>query len=391
MRLSRDLIVVVFLFAVLTVLAGLAASMRYTPEDPYSFVSYSTHNVQPSGTQALQRWLQALGRQTVRIETATFTIPSDVQTLFVLRSESFDDSDDADTLIKWIERGNTVIVLDTADYAIEPNALARALNLGEPKNFDTLVERASVEQPILGNLPSPLVHANHGLTLDRSDYVEYLSANNSPLLVSFKLEKGTVWFCAAPYIFTNDGLRDESNAALVGALLSDAPSNSAVAFDEYHLGIRQNGSGRSSIQALLYSTPWGWAIVYALVVVLAFLVINGQRFGRVQPLPQTIMRRRPAEYVTSLAQLYRRAGKSSIVLHHYFQHLKRNLGRPYRINPNLPDAEFVDALARQDDRIDRDALTRTLNALQQTQIGESGLVKVANQAIKIFQGTKNAK
>jgi hypothetical protein len=386
MRLSRDLIVVVFLFVVLVVLAFLAASLRGEPTDQPDFVSYSTHTAGAQGTFALQRWLEALGHSTFRIEGSSFSIPSDAQVLFIFRPSAYSESRDADAVMTWVARGNTLIVVDANDYR-SPNALTRALKLGDPHIFDTPVERSAVDQPILGNLPdsSAQVKARHGLTLDRSDYVQYMSAQNTPLLVSFSQGKGKVWLASTPYLFTNDGLNDETNAALVGAMFSGSLRTSRVAFDEYHLGFRQAVSNEQTLQSLVYTTPWGWAILYTLVVVFAFLVINGQRFGRAQPLPQSIARRSPAEYVISLAQLYRRAGKLSIVQHHYYLHLKRRLGRPYRINPDLPNDEFVDALARQDDHVDREALTRTLRAFDQKQVNESGLVKLANQAIKLEQ------
>lgn len=386
MRLSRDLIVVVFLFVVLVVLAFLAASIRGEPTDQPDYVSYSTHTAGAQGTFALQRWLEALGHSTFRIEGSSFNIPSDVQVLFIFRPSAYNESRDADAVMTWVARGNTLIVVDANDYR-SPNALTRALKLGDPKIFDTPVERASIDQPILGSLPdsSAQVNARHGLVLDRSDYAQYLSAQNTPLLVSFSQGKGKVWLSSTPYLFTNDGLNDETNAALVGAMLSSASRFSHVAFDEYHLGFRQAVSNEQTLQSLIYTTPWGWAILYALVVVFAFIIINGQRFGRVQPLPQSIARRSPAEYVISLAQLYRRAGKLSIAQHHYYQHLKRRLGRPHRIHPDLPNDEFVDALARQDDRVDRAALVRTLHAFDQKQMNENGLVKLANQAIKLEQ------
>lgn len=383
MRLSRDLIVVVFLFVVLGILAFAAASLRGEPNDQPAYVAYSTHTAGALGTLALQRWLEALDHSTTRLEGASFSVPGDAQVLFIFRPSAYATARDADAVMTWVARGNTLIVIDANDYRSD-NPLTRALKLGAPKIFDAPVETATIEQPILGTVADTAqVKARHGLALERSDYVQYLSGENSPLLVSFAQGKGKVWLSSTPYIFTNDGLRDETNAALVGAMLSGAPRASRIAFDEYHLGFHQAVSNEQSLQALMYAKPWGWAILYALVVVFAFILINGQRLGRAQPLPQAIARRSPTEYVISLAQLYRRAGKLSIAQQHYYQHLKRRLGRPHRINPALPNAEFVAALARQDERVDRAALTRTLYAFDQKQISESGLVKLANQAIKI--------
>lgn len=387
MRLSRDLIVVVILFVILIGLTVFAASIKKPDSDAASRLAYSTHNVEANGTQALQRWLEALGYRTHRIEGNSFSIPNNAHVVFLVNTFASFDERDQRTLLRWAERGNTLILADTASISA-PNALMRALQQKGNRFLQTRADEVAIEQPILNSSPSvtATVHTWFGLNPERADYVQYLSAQGIPLLISFKQGRGRVWLCSTPYLFTNDGLRDEANATLVGAMFSDTPRDGLVAFDEYHLSVSHTTpADTQSLQAILFSTPWGWAILYALIITFTYLAINGQRLGRVLPLPQTIARRSPAEYVVSMAQLFRRAGKRSIAQKHYYQHLKRKLAQPYRINPDLPDGEFVAMLARHNDRIDQNALAQTLHALRQSHIGERGLVKLANQAIKFTQ------
>lgn len=386
MRLSRDLIVVVILFVILIGLTVFAASIKRTDPDAASRLAYSTHNVEANGAQALQRWLEDLGYRTHRIEGDTFSIPNDAHVIFLVNTYASFDERDQRTLLRWVERGNTLILADTASISA-PNALMRALQQKGNRFLQTRADEVTIEQPILGVSPlmTATVHTWFGLNPERADYVQYLSAQGIPLLISFKQGRGRVWLGSTPYLFTNDGLRDEANAALVGAMFSDAPRDSLVAFDEYHLTAQNvTSASERTLQSLLFGTPWGWAILYALIVAFTYLAINGQRLGRVLPLPQTIARRSPAEYVVSMAQLFRRAGKRFIVQKHYYQHLKRKLAQPYRINPDLPDDEFVATLARHTDRIDQNLLAQTLRALQQ-KMSERALVKFANQAIKFTQ------
>jgi hypothetical protein len=303
--------------------------------------------------------------------------------ILLINTYSSFDQRDAQTLLRWIERGNTLILSETGSIET-PNALMRALQQRGDRLLKERTGKITIEQPLLGHSPSmtATVRTWFGLNPERADYVQYLSAQGSPLLISFKQGKGRVWLTSAPYLFTNEGLSDETNAALVGAMLSDTPRDSLVAFDEYHLSTQHVTSANSqTLQTLLFATPWGWAILYALIVTFTYLAINGQRLGRVLPLPQTIARRSPVEYVVSMAQLFRRAGKRSIAQKHYYHHLKRKLGQPYRINPDLPDDEFIATLARHTDRFDQHALAQTLRALRQ-QMSERALVKFANQAIK---------
>jgi len=201
--------------------------------------------------------------------------------------------------------------------------------------------------------------------------------------VSWVQGRGKVFVTSAPFIFTNEGLHDEGDAALVLALLNDVPRGSMAALDEFHLTspTRQGGCAES-LQSLIYCSPWGWAIIFTQVVVFAWLAVNGQRFGRVMPLPQDIARRSPAEYVYSTAQLFRRAGKKQMVLHHYHHELKRALGRPFRINADLPDDEFIAELARFRP-VDQVELARVLRALSRNDTSERALVKLADEAIQL--------
>ncbi len=64
------------------------------------------------------------------------------------------------------------------------------------------------------------------------------------------------------------------------------------------------------------------------------------------PLPADVRRRSSAEYVQSMALLFRRAGKQAYILQHYRKELKRRLARPYGFVPPDDDALFVRELQR---------------------------------------------
>lgn len=375
MRPFRDLLIVIVLFALLIAFTAISAARRAEIEQQQeTFIAYSTHSARSSGTLALRLWLEALGYRTQRLENEAFRVPDEARALFVFPpSEAFVEAE-AQSVLRWVERGNTLIVAQDSLFN-DNNRLIRTLKARvQPISY---AERATLEQPLVTT--DVQVRTSAALALERDDFVQYLSASGKPLLVSWRQGRGRVFLTSAPYLFTNDALKDEHNAAVTPALLSGVPRGALVAFDEYHLGF----TGESdSLQALLYNTPWGWALLYALLVVFAYLFVNGQRFGRVVPLPREIARRSPAEYVLSMAQLFRRAGKRHMVLQHYRQQLKRTLGRPYRINANLPDDEFVRELAHYRD-VNQAELLSTLNELNQPNVSERTLIKLADAAIKL--------
>ncbi len=72
MRLSRDLLVVVGLFAVLFGLTVFTAARRAEVESRQeTFIPYSTYSARGNGTLGLQRWLEEIGYRTARIEGST--------------------------------------------------------------------------------------------------------------------------------------------------------------------------------------------------------------------------------------------------------------------------------------------------------------------------------
>lgn len=379
MRPSRDLLIVATLFLLLigfTVAGALRGAELSSQQE--TFIPYSTHSAQPNGTLALQKWLEAIGYQTARIENETFRVPDNTDVLFVFPGRVAYEEYEAQAVLRWVERGHTLIVATPARLAGNDRFLHALRMQTQPVAY---AERAALEQPLaaLSGTAELLVKTSWALQSDRTDAVQVASAGGQPVIATWDQGRGRVIAVAAAFLFSNDGLRNAPNAALVRALLPAAGARPLVAFDEYHLGFT---SSQASIQTLLYNTPWGWALLFTTVVVFGYLLINGQRFGRVEPLPIEIARRSPAEYIVSMAALFRRAGKRQMVLNHYRQQLKRSLGRPYRINAALPDEAFVAELARFRD-VDREGLLKTLRGLAQPRASERAMIELANEAVNL--------
>ncbi len=392
MRNSRDLFVSILLFAALSGLAvflGIRSNTSQRDNSPAQ--PYSTHSAQDSGAVALALWAEAMGYRTQRIEGLSFDLPGQARVLFIFPNAfavlgtNFSDGD-VQAIMGWTERGNTLIV--AADSGFGSTRLGKALK-ADTRRLSAAATTGEIGQPLSGDWAprGVVIDTSLGLVMERRDYVGYLRAGDLPVLVSFAQGRGHVWLTSAPNLFVNSSLRNEGNAALVGAMFGDAPYGSLIAFDEFHLGLTTasgNAAGPGLTQ-LLWNTPAGWAFLYTLLVVLVYLFVNGRRLGRPMPMPQMLVRRRPAEYVIAMAHLFRRARKRNMVMRHYHTWLKRRLGKPYGINPDLPDDEFVAALAHFRERLDTSALLGTLRALAQERGGEKDLVKLAHQAIQFYR------
>lgn len=376
-RPSRDALL---LAALLALLAGLgsfvAIRQAQIQEAEQVYVPFSTHSARDNGALALYEWANALGYRAQRIENTAFRIGEPVKLLFVLAPSEAIESGEARYILQWVERGNTLFLADSG--SIVTNGLLRALDV-DMEHLGDQVERVTLDQP-LADAAIPQLRADTfwGLDTKRDDIVEYIRAGK-PLLLRIPHGKGTIWIASAPALLSNENLRNADNAKFARAILAAAPNGSAIAFDEYHLGFQPEGE--NSLLNVIYNTPWGWGLLFAAFLLFGYLVINGQRFGRTVPVQRTLARRTPSEYVVSMANLFRRANKRGMVLNHYRHALKRRLGRPFHLNPDLSDDQYVELVTRMRPELDRAELVRILNNLRRTDTTEADLVKTVEQSV----------
>jgi hypothetical protein len=202
-----------------------------------------------------------------------------------------------------------------------------------------------------------------------------MGQGNAVIVAGLKHGAGYIYLSSATYPFTNEGLGDAENAALVLNMLRRVPSGGRIQFDEYHHGFfTPPSTGR-----LLLGNPWGWAAAYAVAVIAIYLILSGRRFGRPIPLKEEVARRSSAEYIESMADLFQRGGKRAYILRHYHNAFKRRLARKDGVNPQLDDAEFVRELARVR-QVDEAQLTALLARLRNDKPSESDLVHTVGAA-----------
>jgi len=375
----RDAWFLILLLVILAVFSAfVAARQQQLSDEQELFVPNSSHSARGSGTLALYNWLGGLGYNVQRIENSDFGIPDDVRLLFLLGPSEEVTRTEARYILDWVARGNVLITGDERFFS--RNGLLDELKV-EVKSLDNHSDTAALQQPLLDSSVGPLTTNTYsGLVLDRSDYVTYAAAESKPLLVRIQHGGGTIWVTSAPALVSNDSLRNEQNAKLVQAFLADVPRGGGIAFDEYHLGFKSDQN--TGLTTLIYNTPWGWGILFACLLILGYLILNGRRFGRTVPVRQTLARRTPSEYVVSMANLFRRANKRGMVLEHYRHSLKRRLGRPFHLNPELADDRYVELITQMRPDLDAAELKRILASLRRSNAAEQDLVKTVEQSIR---------
>jgi hypothetical protein len=194
------------------------------------------------------------------------------------------------------------------------------------------------------------------------------------------VERGRIFVLSCPYIFTSAGLGHPENAKLIYNLLAYLPPKSKIGFDEYHHGFRLATEGHEGnpLLRLFLSTPIGWAVLYAGMLIFIFLILEGRRFG--QPIEADNSHQRlSSEYVFAMVHLYQKGGKRTAILEHIRNEFRLHLATRWDINPMLDTPSFVAEIARRQS-IDADELQALLDELDKTTpLSETRLLALAKR------------
>ena len=376
-RLSRDSWLALGLFLLLTLVTTISVVQQAQASltDP-PLASYST---QPQGSQALWRYLESQQLQLTDSVGESFGVPSGVDWALVLEPTVAFTPGEWAVLRGWVEDGGTLLLAGSTPTTV---SLAQELEVrfGVVPSSETAV---SNQTPLLNSPSLAEIAATtpYFLRPQRDDFVTLLAnAAGYPTAIAFAEGNGRVILTTLTEPFSNLGLQTEGNAELVLNLLNATPDLRGIWFNEWHHGIRPQADDALSSSNWLQRTPGGRALLLVLAIIFIGLILRGRHFGRPVLLHKDIVRRAPLEYITGIANLSRRAGHRTAVLQHYHDRLKRDLGARYRLNPSLPDEEFIAQLASYQPNLDTDALRQTLQKLSQTNVSESDMVQIVREA-----------
>jgi hypothetical protein len=376
-QLSRDSWLAIGLFVVLLLVTVAAAIQQTREKAPPPLASFSSAS---DGARALWLWLAELD-YSVNYEAAkVFRLPQETSLILMLEPFTEITPDEWQTIDKWVEGGGTLVLVgDQWGTALAVRHYEFNLRYLPPPT-STL----NAQTPLLVSPPltSANVQPRAYFETSRDDFVPHLAVESGPVILSFEREAGRVILSAAPFPFSNAGLKEQGNPSLVLNLISAANRPGLIWFDEWHHGWRSDRAEVVGPGDWLRYTSAGHALLYVAAVVFVALVLRGRRFGRPVPLPKDISRRAPLEYITAIANLGRRAGHRAALLRQYHQWLKRGLGQRYRLNPTLPDDEYVAQLAQFNPNLDATALGNLLVRLRWGKVNESEMIQLAAKTAK---------
>ncbi len=373
-RLSRDTWLLLGLIFLLMLLTTLAIVRETQVQDLPPLYSQSS---QPDGAKALQLWLEELGYLAEYSLVSSFEVPRETDVVLVLQPTVVFSEQDLEIIDDWVQDGGMLIVAGNSTPAI---LLARQYEFNlrflpqqrQPLQSQTpLMASPPLEQASQGNYTT-------GWQSERDDYVTHLAGANIPTIISFEHGQGRVILSSSAYPFSNVGLKEAGNSQLVLNLLSSDSDGERVWFNEWHHGLKATGPDISGPVDWLRQAPAGRALLYTMAIILIALAFSGRSFGKPLPLPDYRRRRPPLEYITSLANLSRRAKHRKSVLADYHYRLKRGLSKRYRLDPTLPDDQFVSQLAHYNSAVDSEVLLALLSRLRRAEVSEAEMVELAS-------------
>ncbi|MCG2784070.1 MAG: DUF4350 domain-containing protein [Anaerolineae bacterium] len=372
MKLQRDTWLVIGLLALLT-LVTIAAGIRQNQQAEKP--PYSSYSSQTDGVLALRQWMEAIGYEVLPDRLSIFSPPANARLIFVLEPSILEESEIA-ALDDWVRQGNTLIVSGVgAGTRLLAEHYQFSLEFANPA-----VEQVFLQNPLL-NIPAVResigLQTNFSLASTRNDYVVHLADGARPVLASMRYGKGQIIFSSAPDLFSNQGLKESNAPEAVLNILRLAGKKGPVWFDEWHHGERGADTGISGPTQWLRNTPIGRALLFVAAVIFIGILLQGRLFGKPVPPRRDMRRRTPLEYIRAIANLGRRAGHRRPVMTQYYTALKRGLGKRYRLNPSLPNEEYVTLLGKYNPAIDQAALLELLTALQKHNPGEAEMVRLA--------------
>ncbi len=375
-RFSRDTWLAIGML-ILLLLTTVAAAVQQSQEPPPPpLASFSSA---PNGARALSLWLETLGYTVSAQAAESFHPPEDAKLIFLLAPTMPILEGEWQALDAWVEAGGTLVI---AGGSSGTGGIQWHYDF-QDEFYDPQDNPVAAQTPLLTNPRLPTLEnfqPAYYLDSQRDDLVTLLGAGPYPVLVLLRQGHGRVLISAAPEPFSNTGLKQAGNADLVLNLLAGVPQGGLVWFDEWHHGVRSESIEISGPDLWLRYTPAGRSLLFAAGVVFLALLLRGQIFGRPVSLARDIQRRSPLEYITAIANLNRQAGHRRHVLRQYHQQIKRHFGRRYHIDPTMPDKKFVAELTRYHPGLDQNTLVELLRQLQEKNMSEQEMVRLAGEA-----------
>lgn len=325
--------VLLFAAAVGTTAALAHRRQREAELSPYPGVE----NTGPRGLAALHAWLAETGRAPLVI-SGPEERPLRGATVILATPAAALEPEEAEALLEGARRGG-LLVWAAGPEGTQPE-LEQRLELTRPRS----IRPAPRDAPAVPLAPHPLVarlslRPGGGAVLSRLEDALPVAGEPGRLpaaaAVSVPWGRGEVLILAGAALLENASLSRGDNLELWARASARGP----VVFDERYLR-RREAAAAPSTRALAAT------VLQALAAALTFFWARGRRLGAVRPPPAAAPGRTAADYLHSLAALYRLARAEPRLAQAAWRRFRGDLQRRLGLPAALPDEEAAARLER---------------------------------------------
>ena len=344
----------------------------------------SIENTRSSGSRGLFEWTEKLGYRPDVWRQSYLSLPDDAQVLFCIapnltppRALSMGQATNTLTasegrsLREWISRGHTFILFASSlprDAASDGNdydddspksSFAGQIGIGMEHRLRETDEREDYSplQPSKWTDGIAAIHvypgyrvyrqSDDGIVLFGSVIADASRAGDryqeEPVAVTYPIGRGRVIAVSDDLFGSNSNLLRAGNAAFIDRMLAlTAKPGARILFDEYH---RQFGGSAPGLWPAL-GAPAQMAFVQLALAALIALLVLAPRLGRTEPLTEN-NERTSAEYITSLAALYRSARASGAALETVYRQFLREVCQKFGLPPGVSLEKLSETAARR--------------------------------------------
>lgn len=269
--------------------------------------SHSTTETRAEGGKGLYLLLEKLGFETEQwMHPYSMLVEESIKCLFVNEPDYPPEPEEIEELLSWVKKGGVLIW-----GAGERDQLLKKLEIKQSQvNFAQVTLTDFPKHIIFQNVKKLKVEREFWLKPDESDKekktTHLIAEDQKVLLMELRYGKGFIYLHTMPLLFSNRTLPLDDNATVAVNLIEqvakfNTKDHSAIWFDEYHNGF-VSGQDIWDVMPLWLKL----VLLQFLILIIVLFIYYAKRFGSPFPLPQA-PRRSILEYISSTANLYRRA------------------------------------------------------------------------------------
>ena len=326
--------------------------------------SYTATDKIPLGCYVLFNELKEASNTPIKIATKTAfenlkTVKSSKKTvsLFINNGISF-DKQDSESLIKYVENGNSVFISTNYMYGV----LSDTLNIRIGSDYNNFFKK-----PSLNSFTSPYLKSNERPFNDviENSFFTSLDTLNAVALGTTKVKKtdkikndtipdtninfikvpfgnknGAFYIHTNPFAFSNYHMLN-GNDIYAATVLSFLPKHPII-WDNYYKSGRKVIS--SPLRFVLQNQALKWAFYVTLSTLILFVIFKGKRTQRIIPVVEPL-KNATLDFTKTIGDLYYQHGDFTNIINSKIQYFLEHIRSKYYLNTNELSENFISKLA----------------------------------------------